>query len=361
MKTLISILLTVFTVNSVFSQPAIFDWQKELPVYLMSGHNMYKTAYKISNPLANLNDTTNIIQFINKRDSINYNVFYDSTNEEKILYFIDNKHLEKQYDTLITSKVHFNSIVLGISTKLIRDMGNNIGNIVIELQTGYVKNTKGGKKVLDVQEVSKPCKIIELILNHDNFISSYKEYLGDSLCIGISFGRNRLPYNIEQSCIINDSFRFLSVLYNTKNEQIEFIHTYKNQSRFQRAGYSFFSLDKEKKPESVLYYYNGIILYSIDYYRRGVISTETFGDAHNKNISVTYFYRLNIFNNLHQIVYYDAKYKDRRIYSIQFRLGKQHTRTIYSKDPNNKIHKVIYYDRKHQIKRVKIYKNEFLF
>lgn len=358
MKTLISILLTIFTVNSIYSQPEIFDWRKELPVYLMHGHKMYKAAYKISEPMANLNDVGNIIQFINKRDSINYNVFYDSTNAKKILYLIDNKHIKKQYDSLISSKVHFNSRVLGINTTLIRDMGSNIGNIVIELQTGYVKNEEGGKKVLDVQEVSKPCKIVELILTQDNFISSYREYLGDSLCIGISFGRNRLPYHIEQSCIINDSSRFLSVLYNTKNEQIETIQTYKNESSLQRAEFSFLSLKKEKRPESVLYYYDGIILYSIGYYRRGVLSAETFGDANNKNISVTYFYRLNIFNNLNKIVYYDAKFKDRRIYSIQFRFGKQHTRTIYSKDPHNKIYKVIFYNRKHQIKRVKIYNNE---
>jgi hypothetical protein len=358
MKTLISILLTVFTVNSIFSQTEIFDWRKELPVYLMHGHNMYKTAYKISEPLAKLNYIGNIIQFIYKRDGINYNVFYDSTNSEKILYLIDNKHLKKQYDSLISSKVHFNSRVLGINTTLIRDMGNNIGNIVIELQTGHVKNTEGGKKVLDVQEVSKPCKIIKLSVTQDNFISSYREYLGDSLCIGISFGRNRLPYNIEQSCIINDSSRFLSVLYNTKNEQIENIHTYKSERSLQHTEYSFLSLEKEKRPESVLYYFDGIILYSIGYYRRRILSAETFGDANNKNISVTYFYRLNIFNNLHKIVYYDAKFKDRRIYSIQFRFGKQHTRTIYSKDPNNKIYKVIFYNRKHQIKRVKIYKNE---
>jgi len=356
MKTLISILLTVFTFNSIVSQSVIFDWQKELPVYLMQGHNMYKAAYKISQPLINLNDTAGIIQFIKKRDSINYNVVYDFTNEKKILYFIDNKHLKKKYDSLITSNITFKARGLGINTELTRDMRNNFRNIIIELQTGYVKDTIGGKKVFDIQEVSKPCKIIELFLNQDNFISSYKEYLGDSICISISFGRNRLPYEIEQSCNINDSSRFLSVLYNTKHEQVEYIHTYKNQSRFQRAGYSFFSLHKEKRPQSVVYYSNGTILYSIDFYRKWIISTETFGDANNKNISVTYFYRLNIFNNLHQIVYYDDHFKDRRIYSIQFRFGKPVTRTIYSKDPNNKIYKVVYYDRKHQIKKIKNYK-----
>jgi hypothetical protein len=340
---IIALLLTLSSITSLSSQSLDFNWRIELTQYLNHGHIMYEEARKISEPFVHLNDTHDIINYFKLRDNLDYNVYLDQNDSKIILYLVDNKNLVKRFDSL--KKINADYELVSESL-----MSSN-KQIIKELCFGYIE--KGKKMVCDLKNRMISRKMLKIEFGDKGLIDYYEEYNNNLHYISFSIGAYQLPVEVMQTRVIHDSSYYLTVRYLPDGTQIRSIQTYETNNSIKRNGYSFENIYREKRPETISYYQNGVILYRLDYFRRWIKATEFFGDIENKNISILYFYNLNYINRLNSVVYYDSNYDDSRIYSIRFKRGKPHSRIIYLKDHSTLHQRELFFNRKHHITKIK--------